>query len=294
MAPDLAIAVIDRGQRWLDPVADTLQQALVGMWSATGGAGQKIKNALHGTWLGHPLHPVLTDLPIGAWTMALVFDTLDRVNGSRRFERAADTAVGVGVATALGAAVSGLTDWEHTDGRSKRTGLVHATMNTSATVCYATSLVLRRRGSRESGRTAALLGFGIAMAAAYLGGYLVYKLRVGVNHADERARPREFVPVLPEAELRAGELRRVEADGVRVLLVRRGDRIFAIGETCSHFGGPLADGKLEGDDTVRCPWHGSRFSLEDGSVIDGPTTFPQPCFEARVRGGQVEVRAASR
>jgi nitrite reductase/ring-hydroxylating ferredoxin subunit len=160
-------------------------------------------------------------------------------------------------------------------------------------VCYATSLALRRGGSRDAGRATGLLGFGIAMAAAYLGGYLVYHQRVGVTHADQRALPREFVPVLGASELREGEPRRVAAGNVRVLLVRRGGRIFALGETCSHFGGPLAEGRLE-DESVRCPWHGSRFSLRDGSVLEGPATFPQPCYDTRVHDGQIEVRAVRR
>lgn len=285
-----AVVAVDR-QQWLDPLAERLQETVRGVFEAGGAAARRIKNVLHGTWLGHPLHPVLTDVPIGAWTAAVVLDARDAFSGSRRDGRAADTALTIGLVGAVGAAVTGLTDWQHTDGEPRRVGLAHALLNTAATALCVTSLVLRRRGARGGGRTTALLGFGVSMAAAYLGGHLVYRQRIGVDHSQRPEGPREFVPVLAASELREGQPRRVDVDGVGVLVVRRGSRVFAIGERCSHLGGPLAEGRLEGD-SVRCPWHGSRFALADGSVLDGPATFPQPCFEVRIRNAQAELRPA--
>jgi nitrite reductase/ring-hydroxylating ferredoxin subunit len=144
---------------------------------------------------------------------------------------------------------------------------------------------------KTAGRAVSLLGYAVAAGAAYLGGSLVYSEQIGVDHTKGAEPPRDFVPVLAEWELADNQPRRVEANGYRVLLVRHAGEIRAIAETCSHLGGPLAEGTLEGD-TVRCPWHGSCFSLEDGSVIDGPATHSQPRFETRVRNGQIEVRAA--
>ena len=129
----------------------------------------------------------------------------------------------------------------------------------------------------------------VATAAAYLGGHLVYEQGIGVDHTLGEALPEKFVPVSSESELADGELKRGEHDDVPILLVRRGKRIFALAEKCSHLGGPLSEGKLR-DDSVQCPWHGSRFSLEDGRVLDGPAVHPQPCLEARVRNGKIEVR----
>ena len=292
MSSNVAIQLIDK-QNWLDVVADSLQPAIAETFQAGGIAGQKIKNFLHGTWLGHPLHSVLTDVPIGAWTAALVLDAMDEISGRDRLAEAADTAVTVGVVGAVGSALTGLTDWTHTDGRARRIGITHGLMNASALALYATSLVCRRRGERRAGRGFAALGFVISSAAAYLGGHLVYGEQVGVDHTADQKLPDKFTPVMAEAELGDGELRRVEADGVPVLLVRRGERIYAIAETCSHMGGPLAEGMLE-DSSVRCPWHGSRFALEDGRVIEGPAVHAQPCFDVRVRNGQIEVCAASR
>ncbi|HKQ05485.1 MAG TPA: Rieske 2Fe-2S domain-containing protein [Blastocatellia bacterium] len=292
MSSNVAIQLIDK-QAWLDVVADSLQPAIAETFQAGGIAGRKIKNFLHGTWLGHPLHSVLTDVPIGAWTAALVLDAMDEIGGRERFAEAADTAVTVGVVGAAGSALTGLTDWAHTDGHARRIGITHGLMNASALALYAASLVCRRRGERRAGRGFAALGFVISSAAAYLGGHLVYGEQVGVDHTADQELPDEFTSVMAEAELRDGELQRVEADGVPVLLVRRGERIYAIAETCSHMGGPLAQGTLE-DASVRCPWHGSRFALEDGRVIEGPSVHAQPCFEVRVRDGQIELRAASR
>ena len=290
MSSSTAIALIDR-QPWLDGVADALQPAIREAFAAGGTVGQSLQNFLHGTWLGHPLHSVLTDVPVGAWTVALVLDAMDEISGREEFGRAADASVAIGVVGAVASAVTGLTDWHRTDGRARRVGITHGLMNATALGLYATSLVLRRRKQgRRAGRGFSLLGYAISSAAAYLGGHLVYGEQVGVDHTVGERPPERFVAVLAEDDLAEGELRRVEAEGKGVLLARRGGRIFAMVERCSHFGGPLAEGRLEGD-SVRCPWHDSRFALEDGSVLEGPAVHPQPCLAVRVREGQIEVRA---
>jgi nitrite reductase/ring-hydroxylating ferredoxin subunit/uncharacterized membrane protein len=292
MATDRAIQAINH-QDWLEPLADRLQSTLTNAFAAAGPAGQEIANALHGRWLGHPLHPVLTDIPIGSWTAAAVLDALEQVTGNRALGRGADAAIGLGILGALGAAITGLTDWRHTDGRARRLGLAHGLLNTGALALYTTSMILRQLQARRAGRGVAALGFVVANAAAYLGGHLVFGEQIGVDHTASQVPPAEFVPVLPEAELPENELRQVLANGMPVLLLRRGDRINAIAGTCSHLGGPLAEGSLE-DRSVVCPWHGSRFALDNGAVLNGPATFPQPCFETRIWDGQIEVRAARR
>jgi nitrite reductase/ring-hydroxylating ferredoxin subunit/uncharacterized membrane protein len=284
---EYAAETIEREDR-LRPFEDALQGAIAAVFQAGGAAGGAVKNALHGTWLGHPLHAVLTDVPVGAWTVALVLDGLDARAGDRRWRRAADGAVGVGIAGAVAAALAGLTDWQHTEGAPRRSGLVHAALNTVALGLYTSSLLLRHRGARRAGRGLARAGFGVLVGAAYLGGRLVYHHRVGVDHA-QREPTGGFVRALRESELREGEPRRATVGAVRLVLVRRADRIHALGETCSHHGGPLAEGEVRQTSLV-CPWHGSRFALEDGRVLDGPATMPQPCFETRVRDGWVEVR----
>ncbi|MEW6300908.1 MAG: Rieske 2Fe-2S domain-containing protein [Thermodesulfobacteriota bacterium] len=290
MATNAVMEVIDR-QHWLDRLGDTLQPAAA--QALQKGGGQPLKDFLHGVWLGHPLHPVLTDVPIGSWTAALVLDALGDISGHDGFGRGADAAVAVGLVGAVGAALTGATDWAYLDGRARRLGLLHGLMNTGAVLLYTASWVMRRRRQRRAGRGFALLGYLASTAAAYLGGQLVYGERIGVDRAAAYSPPREFVPVLAEAELPEDELRRVEVDRLPLLLVRRRGQIYAMAETCSHLSGPLAEGRLEGSSIV-CPWHGSRFSLEDGRVEHGPATHPQPCFETRIRGGYIEVRAARR
>jgi nitrite reductase/ring-hydroxylating ferredoxin subunit/uncharacterized membrane protein len=287
--PKSAIAWIER-QEWLEPAADALHQGVHRAYGAGGAAGRKIKDAMHGTWLGHPLHPVLTDFPIGAWSAALLLDFLDSQQPRRGYGRGADAAIACGLAGAATAAVTGLTDWSETDGRARRAGLVHGLLNVAATALYATSLAVRRRGRRQAGRGLALAGYALSFASAYIGGNLVYSKQIGVDHATPTELPADFEPVLSETELREGEPRRVEVRGQRIVLVRQHDRIHALAEVCSHLGGPLAEGAVE-EGAIRCPWHGSCFALEDGRVLEGPSAHPQPCLDARVRDGVVEVRA---
>lgn len=274
-----AIAKID----WLDAIADPLQPAVRNL------LGRELKNALHGTWLGHPLHPVLTDVPVGAWTAALVLDVLGA-------DDAADIAIGVGLLGAIGSAVTGLTDWSETDGRGRKVGVMHAVLNVVSTGLYATSLAMRRsRESRTSGVALSTLGYIIASGAAYLGGHLVYGEQIGVDHtatADNK-KPAKFTKIMADADLREDKPTYAEADGVGIVLVKRNGRIFALTNTCPHLGGPLAEGKLVGD-AIQCPWHQSELALDDGHVVNGPTTFAARCFDVRVRSGQIEVRAANK
>ncbi|WP_161888237.1 Rieske 2Fe-2S domain-containing protein [Pontibacter russatus] len=278
-------------QSWLGEAADAIRPAVLEAFEAGGEAGREIKNFLHGTWLGHPLHPVITDIPIGAWTTAAVLDGLELL-GEEKYAPGADAAVSVGLAGAMGAAVTGLTDWSGTTGVRSKIGLMHALLNVGATALYATSLVLRRRkATRGTAIGLSMLGYGVVSASAYLGGHLVYGKQVGVDHtATADTYPKEFVAVLPENELAENTMRRVEAGEVPVLLARKNGEIFAIAHTCSHLGGPLSEGRLLDDGSVQCPWHGSVFSLKDGSVQSGPATEPQPSFDVRVNAGQIEVR----
>jgi nitrite reductase/ring-hydroxylating ferredoxin subunit/uncharacterized membrane protein len=293
MSTSLPVKLIEK-QQWLEPIADRLQPQIAAALDDNGSIGPSFGNLLHGTWLGHPLHAVLTDVPIGSWTAAAVFDLLEKTTGSRAMGRRADAAITIGLVGATGAAVTGLADWSKVGGgRPRRIGLAHGLLNIAASACYVTSLCLRRLHSRQAGRQFALAGFLISNLSAYLGGHLVYNDKIGVDHTAGFSPPKDFFPVLAEAELSDNELRRVDADGAPVLLVRRGMRIYAIAETCSHRGGPLSEGKLQ-DTIVRCPWHGSCFSLEDGRVVNGPSVHPQPVLEVRVRDGQIEVRGSNR
>lgn len=278
-------------QEWIDEPAGKLQEFVRNVYdSLDPNTSVAIRNFLHGKWLGHPLHAALTDVPIGAWTAALILDTMDVADDRRGIGAAADTLVAVGVISAAGAAVAGATDWYKLRGDgSRRVGATHAAMNSTASILYGTSLLMRATGLRSAGKLFGLLGYSAVIAGAWLGGDLAYRMTIGMDHTADLQPPEDFVAVLPEADLPERELRRVEANDVDVLLYRDGARIYAMVETCAHLGGPLADGHIH-DGTVACPWHMSRYKLENGEVVEGPSVYNQPYFETRVRDGQIEVK----
>lgn len=272
------------GGEWLDDVAARLQEAIRGVLEPP--LGGRLVDVLHGTWLGHPLHPALTDIPVGCWTASVVLDgasALRREAGDR--PAAADAVSAIGVVGALAAAAAGAADWSKSGSVGRRVGLVHAALNLGATGLAAAGLLARGRRARLL-RLASLM---VASGGAWLGGKLVYGERLGVDHTAWQGGPREWTDVLAAGDLPEQRLVRAEVGRSPVVLLRRGEEVLAIGETCSHLGGPLSEGQFEGD-VVTCPWHGSRFSLRDGSVRHGPATLPQPCLEARIREGRVEVR----
>lgn len=252
-------------------------------------AGRALQDALHGTWLGHPLHPVLTDIPIGAWACALVLDILE-LAGDTRVRFGVDLAIVIGLIGAFGAAVTGLADWQHTEGKPRRVGIVHGTVNLIVIILYGASLGLRGGDQRTIGQAVSFLGFGLLAVAGYLGGHLAYGQRIGMNQAapmPEDQPLKDFSPVLRAAQLQDGHMTRVAdaADNVAVL-VRRGERVYALADSCTHLGCSLAKGRLQGASIV-CACHGSRFALDDGRVLGGPATFPQPRYETRIKDGTI-------
>ncbi len=275
---------------FLDRIADDVQPKVQ---EAVEAGGTTARNVLDGVWFETPLHPALTDVPVGSWTAALIFDGLDAATGSRAMKNAADASLAVGVVGALGAATAGLSDWRYLSGGSRRMGVAHGLLNTIALLLNVISLVLRAAGRRNAGRLAFLAGYSISGAAAHLGGELSYNYGLRVNrNVFQGSGPDGFTPVLDEEELPQDGMRRVEADGAGILLSRSSSgNICAISATCSHFGGPLEQGDREGD-TVVCPLLRSRFVLCSGQTIDGPAVFPQSRYEVRVRDGKIEVKAA--
>jgi nitrite reductase/ring-hydroxylating ferredoxin subunit/uncharacterized membrane protein len=289
MAKTLMQRVVD-ALPFLDKISDAVQPEVQ---KAVDAGGTTARNVLDGVWLEAPLHPVLTDVPVGSWTAALVFDGLDLATGKRSLRHAADASLVFGTLGALGAAVTGLSDWRYLSGGSRRMGTAHALLNSIGLVMSIVSLVQRATGRRNAGRLVFLTGYSISGMAAHLGGELSYHygLRVDRNVFEEVG-PDEFVAVLEEAELPADGMRRVEVEEVGVLLSRSSDgEVCAIAATCNHFSGPLEQGERDGD-TVVCPLHSSRFDLRSGEVIDGPAIFPQSRYETRLREGMIEVKAA--
>jgi len=270
---------------WLDGAAG----ALLKTWEPLLGEDgpRRVKDVLYGTWLGHPLHPAVVLLPAGFWTSAMALDAAGE-------ERAADLCVKLGVVSALGAAASGAAQWQDATGDEKprRLGALHAYLNIAATGLYGASWMLRSNGARGPGVACSSAGFGLVVAASWIGGDLSYDLGIGVNRTAFEERPDKWTDAIAESELEDGKPARVEIDGVPVMLLRRGDEIAAISAVCTHLGGPLDEGEIEGD-TVTCPWHGSVFCLTDGHVLHGPATAPEPAYEVRRRDGRIEVKSTT-
>jgi len=245
-----------------------------------------VKDALSGSWLGHALHPLLTDVTIGTFTSALALDVV----GGRDSAPAARRLIGLGLLSAAPTIVSGYSDWadrEFGHPSARRIGLVHAASNAVASSLFAASWVARRRGG--SGRVLALAGGAALSAGGYLGAHLAFGEGIGVDRTAFESAPEGWVAVLAEGELADDELRRAEADGTAVMLVRTGGGLYALSDHCAHDGGPLHEGELR-DCTITCPWHHSVFDVRDGSLVHGPAAYPQPAWDARVREGQIEVR----
>ncbi len=247
-----------------------------------------VRNLLSGVNLGHPAHPMLTDLPIGAWSMATLLDLF----GGGDTRRAADLLVATGAVAAVPTAAAGLNDWSDTYGGETRVGLVHAAANVTALGLYTASLAARVKSRRGRAKALGAAGFATLVAGGYLGGYLSFALGVNVNHTAWEFGPDEWTAVAAESDLADRQALRVQAGGASVLLCRDDGRIRALSRVCSHAGGPLEEGTIT-DGCVTCPWHGSVFSLADGHVNHGPASMPQPAYDTRITGGQIEVRARS-
>lgn len=244
------------------------------------------KDALSGTWLGHPLHPPLTDLPIGFWTSALTLDLL----GGHRSRRAATHLVAWGVLTAIPTAVAGASDWSDTTGPARRVGLVHAAANTTALVCYGASWVQRRRGRHWRGVALGLVGATAATVGGFLGGHLLQTMGVGVDRTAFRSPPGDWTRVATASEI-TDQPRCVLAGDAPVIVFRHRGAVVALDAHCPHRGAPMDDGAVDGD-VITCPWHGSRFHLPDGALLRGPSVTPLPAYECRTVDGAIEVRSA--
>lgn len=284
--------VVER-QSWLDSLANPLQNWLLSFFGQPGSRRRKLKDALNGTWFGHPLHPALTDVPLGAWSVTLVLDTLWLTGESEGTASGADIALVLGLLGAGGAAVTGVTDWSDLDSTDRRVGLLHGLLNVGIAGIYLTSSFLRLGGKRRAAIALSTTGYLTSLFSAYLGGELAFAKGIGVNHDAWEGGSDAFVAVMKEQDLPENQLVRVDAAGIPAVLFRQGDSLYTIGAVCTHLAGPLDEGSIVAGGVgpvVQCPWHASQFSLCDGRVITGPAVYAEPNFAVRVRNGQIELR----
>jgi len=295
----VAEPVVDRvlrDRKWLDRPAGAIQKLVKGTFKLFGPLGRPLKDLLHGQkLLHHPLHPALTDIPLGAWLMAVIADYM-AITTDLLPRNAATVALAIGVVVGLGAVLSGYTDFSETYALERRTAFVHGVTMTVTYLLMTVSLVFRLVNAESLyGPAVGLATAGLFLAAfgMFLGGHVVYRFGSQIDRVAflEGGPAKQFEEVGRPQDFPEGEMKMVEVKGLPVLVVRLKGHLYAIVNTCSHAGGPLAEGKLD-DGTVTCPWHGSRFSVTTGECRGGPATFPQPRLEVDDSDGSVRVKLA--
>ena len=248
------------------------------------GSGRR-RDVLTGRWLGHAVHPAAVLAPLGCWVGAAVVD----IGGGHGARRLARRLVGTGVAAAAPALASGAADWVDTDRAERRVGTAHALLNNLSLAAMTVSWMVRRRGHHRAGMVCSGAGLGGVLVAGLLGGHLAYARGVGVSTTAFQAGPDEWTRLIDVDELTAGQPTAASLRGVGYVVVRGDETVHVHENRCTHRGGPLAEGTIA-DGCIECPWHGSRFALDDGSVRAGPASVPQPAYDARIVDGAVEIR----
>jgi len=273
--------LVDRQGSWAKPVGERVQHWLGDAF----GRARPIKDVLNGTWFGHPVHPVMTDVGIGAMTIAAVLDLAGQ-------DTAADLAVATGIAGMAASAATGAADAVDAYGKPQVYATVHATLMVASLASYLASIALRLgpRGGRPLARLLALAGYGAMTAGAYLGGDLTYRFGNQVDRHAFDAGGAKW-KALDVTDVPEGTLVKAMLGSAPLVLFREGETIHALHATCAHAGGPLDKGTLVGD-CVECPWHQSRFRLRDGRVMRGPAVYDQPAYEVRAVDGGLEARLA--
>jgi len=285
--------LMDAQHPWVKPLGDVVHRIDHAIFHAM----PSVRDLLNGRWLGHPIHAVLTDAPIGILFLVIVFDVVG-------LPAAAGWALAIGVAAMVGAALAGFADYADTDGLARERATLHSTLMVITLVLYLVDGLLRLGGPYGAPASTAavalsVIAFLLLSSAAYVGGDVVYVLGNMVDHHAFRGAGTKWIAVEPSETAADGSIpegRPIKAKlGINSLvLVRNGDTILALHDTCAHAGCSLSDGVLveaSGPAIVECPCHGSRFKLADGHVVRGPSVYDQPAYEVRAReGGGWEAR----
>ena len=277
------LEILDR-QTWLDPITERISSAVAPALSPG-----RVRTVLSGSWLGHRLHPLMTDVTVGSLVSATLLDLLAPAE-----EHGADRLAAIGLASSLPTIASGLNDWYDVGGSAqpiRRVGIVHATSNAIGLSFFVARALARRRGDVGRARLLSVMGVTALSVGGYLGGHLTYIQGAGVDRTAFDPPVEDWKPALPIAELPERELRAVDIEGRPVLLYREDAALYALDDTCTHYGCSLAEGRVE-DGSVVCACHGSTFRLRDGSIVRGPAATPQAAYATRVVGGVVELRPA--
>jgi nitrite reductase/ring-hydroxylating ferredoxin subunit/uncharacterized membrane protein len=282
--------VLERWSRGLNGLGNWTAGVMDGFYRILGRPGKWFQDFMNGSWLGHPLHPLLTDVVVGGFTMLIILDLVSLIFGAN-FRDASLIILGLTTLAGLATVLSGLTDFKDTGFDDERNiTTLHGYVNMLSILVYIVAFFVRLGGAEVTGQILSIVGYLMITAGAFIGGHVVFKYGYTVNHnafAGGR-RAKAFTPILPAAELAENTPTKASLGPTALVLVRRGDLVYALKETCSHAGGPLSEGTLDGDAIV-CPWHASHFRLSDGSVKHGPAHTRQVSYHARINDGQVEV-----
>lgn len=285
--------MLERMARPLRGLSNGIASVMDAVYRPLGGPGKLLQDFLNGSWLGHSLHAVLVDVVIGAATAALLLDVLRVFFTIDGLETATTWVIGLAYLSAVGSILTGLTDYKDTapDSSERDVAGLHGLINIVATGFFAFSFFTRLGGGHDAAFWFLLVGYLIVSFGGYIGGHIVFKYGYMVNHNafSKGKRAKEFTPVMAVGDLPEETPTKAAFGTTSVMLVRRGDVVHALKETCSHAGGPLSKGALKGD-TITCPWHFSTFRLTDGSVVHGPAGSRQAWYRARVNEGQVELQ----
>jgi nitrite reductase/ring-hydroxylating ferredoxin subunit len=281
-------------ERWARPWSrlwNGTAKLLDAIYGALGGPGKLLQDFLNGSWLGHSLHPVVVDVVVGGATAAALLQVLMWF-GVVDLRVALLWVLGLTWLAGLSAIVSGLTDFKDTATGDERAVVgLHGLVNIVATVILIVAFLAILGGGDGIGGWLILVGYVVLSVGAFIGGHVVFKYgyMVNVNAFAGGKKAKEFTAVLPAADLPEATPTKAMLGTTGLVVVRRGDLVWALKETCSHAGGPLAQGTVVGN-TIVCPWHSSAFRLSDGAVRHGPASTRQVAYRARISGDQVEVQ----
>ena len=285
--------MLERLARPLRGVSNGIAGVTGGFYRILGGPGRLLQDFLNGSWLGHSLHAVLVDVVVGGATAVLLLDVLRVFFAVEGLEDAATWVLGLAWLSGIAAILSGLTDYKDTapDSAERDVAGLHGVINIIGSFGFVISIMQRIQGDHGLAFWILLVAYLVISIGSYIGGHVVFKYGYMVNHNafNRGKRAKEFTPAIAVAEVPEGTPTKIMFGTTAVMLVRRGDVVHALKETCSHAGGPLSEGELKGD-TITCPWHFSTFRLADGSVVHGPAGSRQVSYRARINGGQVELQ----
>lgn len=282
--------MLERWSKGLKGLGNWTAGVMNAFYGALGTPGKYLQDFLNGSWLGHPLHPVLTDVVVGGFTMLVVLDLVSLIFGAD-FRDPSLIILGLTTLAGIATILSGLTDFKDTaTGDERNVTTLHGYTNVLSIVIYVIAFFIRLGGSETTGQVLSIIGYLVISVGAFIGGHVVFKYGYTVNHnAFSRGRrAKEFTAIVPAADLAENTPTKAALGPTGLVLVRRGDVVYALKDTCSHAGGPLSEGELHGDAIV-CPWHQSHFRLSDGAVVHGPAHTRQVAYRARINAGQVEV-----